>query len=149
MNRKNTADNRFLSFLLNMIEKNEFTKGIKKYRDDVFKLLYKVFSLKKYDNDFLLKYISKEENEEFKKIMYITFFIGRSTNIGFYGALHWILDENKFYNLTKFNITEISSQELFINKILVNKMEDLEKEAKSSQKNYQQFLKISNEELIN
>ena len=61
----------------------------------------------------------------------------------------WILDEQKFNNLKKLKTTEISSQDLFIKKILDSKMEDMEKEAKNSQKNYNQFLKLSNEEIIN
>lgn len=149
MNRKDNSENRFLSCLLNMLEKNEFTKGIKRYRDDIFKLLYNVLNFKKYDNDFYLNYLSKEANDECKKIMYISYFIGRSKILGFYYVLHWILDEKEFNNLEKLKIMDISSQELFINKILTNKMEDLEKEAKHPQSNYNQFLKTSNEEHIN
>ena len=147
--RKDNSENRFLSCLLNMLEKNEFTKGIKRYRDDIFKLLFNVLNIKKYNNDFYLKYLSEIASDEFKKIMYISLFIGRNKNIELYNVLYWILDEQKFNNLKKLKTTEISSQDLFIKKILDSKMEDMEKEAKNSQKNYNQFLRLSNEEIIN
>ena len=149
-NRRNDSDKYFLLSLTGFLDKNEFTKGIKKFRYDIFKLLYNAFNTKKRDNEFYLRYIQKDADDEFKKIMYISFFIGRNKYLRFYSILSWILDEKKFQNLGKLEITEISSQELFIKKILNNKIEDLEKEAKNSQKNYNynQFLEITNEELI-
>ena len=149
-NRRNDSDKYFLLSLTGFLDKNEFTKGIKKFRYDIFKLLYNAFNTKKRDHEFYLRYIQKDADDEFKKIMYISFFIGRNKYLRFYSILSWILDEKKFQNLGKLEITEISSQELFIKKILNNKIEDLEKEAKNSQKNYNynQFLEITNEELI-
>ena len=85
--RKDNSENRFLSCLLNMLEKNEFTKGIKRYRDDIFKLLFNVLNIKKYNNDFYLKYLSEIASDEFKKIMYISLFIGRNKNIELYNVL--------------------------------------------------------------
>ena len=146
--RKGNPENSFYICVSNFLINNTFKKGIKRYIDDISKLLYIVLKEKKYDNEFYLKYIKTNASDEFKKIMYISFFIGRNKNIPIYDVLRWILDKDEFEKFGKFQITEIPTQNSLINKILSNNIEDLENEVTHSQKNYKQFLYWSNEDFI-
>ena len=81
--------------------------------------------------------------------MLIAILISKSKGIPPLNVMNLILNQKMFEQMQIFEITNITNNELFIQAILLNDLESLEKGVKENEIDYEIFLKLSNTHLLN
>lgn len=140
----------FFNLLATLLDGDKITNEIKYFKTDFCKLIYDVINEKKYhDNAFFTDKIGSQQNDNFKKIMLMSFMISKAKDIPPLNVMNIILNKKFFEQMYIFEITNIANNELFIQTILLNDLESLEKGVKENEIHYEIFLKLSNTHLLN
>ena len=148
-NKEGEDKKEFINILLYIIEGNNIIKDdLCGFKDIICQKILDILDENKYGTEFLLKTFSYEDDKNFLKIFAISILLSFKLSLSpFYILFHILI--KKQYNelneiLEKNGILGLGSNKLFVERICLNKYEDLMEFSENGEEDITKFLKVDN-----
>ena len=149
--KKDSNEQEFISSLKLIVNKNKLVSNLLGYQDIIYKNIVEIFKKRKYRNEEVFKIFIKEKDENFKKLIYISFLIGKKKQMNILKILFSIVNQDYFKLLNTLKITNLEDNEFFVFLIERNNINELEKEKEKTKKeiDINKFIEFNIDDMVN